>query len=252
MPFSSRIEPRYDLPVGHTYKEVILAHIALTRRLDFFEACTLSGREQPGIPSWVPDFSTSPAVGREIGMQFAAGYSRCWTDYRWEEHFQQHVLSVAGVECARITNTADPIPVSDNLLETLAQVRALEPENFDTAPLYVTGEHLRLAYAKTTAGNHVRERFPTLKFPDLETWLTQDSPNALYGKCAKRGPPSPEISDHDAQISIAFSEERALRLFQGRRYFVTDKGHIGLGPASCEFGKWSKLDVVRLSFSTVS
>ncbi|KIW94642.1 uncharacterized protein Z519_04618 [Cladophialophora bantiana CBS 173.52] len=234
--FSSRIEPRYDLPVGHAYKEVMLAHIEHAQRLDFFEACTLARREQPGTPSWVPDFSAPPVVGREVGMQLAAGYSRCWAECRWEEQLQQDVLKVAGVQCARITHVTKLIPVSDNLLETLADVRALEPDDLDTAPLYVTGEPFRVAYAKTVAGNHVRERFPTLKFPDLETWLTQDSPNALFGKSGKRGLPSPEAWDSHTKVPIVFSEERALRLFQGRRYFITDRGYIGLGPAGCEVG----------------
>lgn len=250
--FACRIEPRYDLPVGHTYKEVILAHIAHSQRLDFFEACTLTSRKQPGIPSWVPDFSSPPPVGREIGMQLAAGHSRCWTEYGWEKNLQQHVLKVAGVQCARITDATEPIPVSDNLLETLAQVRTLEPEKLDNAPLYVTGEQFRVAYAKTVAGNHVQERFPTLKFPNLETWLAQDSPNALFGDCAKRRPGSPNVLDDRGQVPIAFSEERALRLFQGRRYFVTDKGHIGLGPKGCEIGKILTLGASRVRFSKVS
>ncbi|OQV06672.1 hypothetical protein CLAIMM_11213 [Cladophialophora immunda] len=231
--FSSRIEPRYDLPVAHAYKEVMLVHIEHVQRLDLFEACSLARREQSGTPSWVPDFSAPPAVGREVGMQLAAGYSRCWAECRWEEQLQQDLLKVAGVQCARITHVMKPIPVSDNLLETLADVRALEPDDLDTAPLYVTGEPFRVAYAKTVAGNHVQERFPTLKFPDLETWLTQDSPNALFGKRGKTGLPA---SNNHAKVSIAFSEERALRLFQGRRYFVTDRGYIGLGPAGCEVG----------------
>jgi hypothetical protein len=239
--FTSQIEPRYDLPVGHAYKEVMLAHIEHTQRLDLFEACSLAQREQPETPSWVPDFSALPVVGREVGMQFAAGYSRCWAERRWQEQLQQDVLEVAGVQCARITHVRKPIPVSDNLLETLVDVRALEPDYLDTAPLYVTGEPFRVAYAKTVAGNHVKERFPTLKFPDLESWLKQDSPNALFGERGQRGLPSPGAGRSQANVPITFSEERALRLLQGRRYFVTDRGHIGLGPAGCEVGEWLRL-----------
>lgn len=235
--FSSRIKPRYDLPVGNAYKEVVLAHIEHVQRLDLFEACSLPRREQPGIPSWVPDFSAPPMVGREIGMQLAAGYSRCWVESRWEEQLQQDVLRVTGVQCARIADVKKPVTMSDNLFETLADVRALEPEDLDTAPLYVTGESFRVAYAKTVAGNHLWERFPTLRFPDLETWLTQDSPNGLFGKCGKKGLPSAEAWDSHAKVTIQFSEERALRLLQGRRYFLTDKGYIGLGPAGCEVGE---------------
>ncbi|WYZ35468.1 hypothetical protein EsH8_X_000115 [Colletotrichum jinshuiense] len=227
--FSSSIKPRYDLPIGHTYREVMLAHIKNAQRLELFEACSLARREhEPGtLPSWVPDFSTPPAVGREVGMQLAAGYSRCWTECGWEEQLQQDVLRVAGLQCAVITRAMKPVPVSHNLLDTLANVRALEPDDLDMAPPYVTGEPFRVAYAKTLAGNHVRERFPTLKFPDLETWLTQDSPNALFGK---------SWEGHAKGVPIAFAEERALRLFQGRRYFFTDRGYVGLGPAGCEVG----------------
>jgi len=237
--FSSLIKPRYDLPVAYAYKEAMLAYIEHVQRLDLFEACSLARREQPGIPSWVPDFSAAPAVGREVGMQLAAGYSRCWAESTWDEKSQRHVLGVAGMHCATITEVQKPVPVSDDLWETLADVRALEPHHLDTAPLYVTGESFRVAYAKTAAGGHVQERFPTLKFPDLETWAAQDSPNALFGKHAKgEAPPSSAVSDAKV-VPINFAEERALRLFQGRRYFSTDKGYIGLGPAGCEAGKFS-------------
>ncbi|KAJ4153022.1 hypothetical protein LMH87_009533 [Akanthomyces muscarius] len=136
--FSFRIEPRYGLPVGHAYKEVMLAYIEHAQRLDFFEACSLARREKTGTPSWVPDFSAPPAVGREVGMQLAAGYSRCWAEYRWEEQLQQEILKVAGVQCARITHVSKTIPVNDNLSETLADVRAMEPDKLDMAPLYIT------------------------------------------------------------------------------------------------------------------
>ena len=239
-PFSSLIKPRYDLPVAYTYKETMLAFIEHVQRLDLFEACSLARREQPGIPSWVPDFSAPPAVGREVGMQLAAGYSRCWAQCTWDEKSQRDVLSVAGVQCAVLTEVKKPVPVSDNLSETLADVRSLEPEDLNTAPLYVTGESFRVAYAKTAAGGHVKERFPTLKFPELETWAAQDSPNGLFGRLGgETALPSSDASGGDAKIPIGFAEERALRLFQGRRYFSTDKGYIGLGPAGCEVGEFS-------------
>lgn len=239
--FSSLIKPRYDLPVAHTYQEAMLAFIEHVQRLDLFEACSLARREQPGIPSWVPDFSAPAVVGREVGMQFSSGYSRCWAECAWDEKSQRDILSVAGVQCAVITDVKKPVPVSDDLSETLADVRDLEPEDLDTAPLYVTGESFRVAYAKTAAGGHVRERFPTLKFPDLTTWAAQDSPNGLFGKYSNGALPSSDGSGSDAKVPIKFAEERALRLFQGRRYFTTDKGYIGLGPAGCDVGECSGL-----------
>ena len=239
--FSSLIKPRYDLPVAYTYQEAMLAFIEHVQRLDLFEACSLARREQPGIPSWVPDFSAPPVVGREVGMQLAAGYSRCWAECAWDEKSQRDILSVTGVQCAVITDVKKPVPVSDDLLETLADVRALEPEDLDTAPLYITGESFRVAYAKTAAGGHVRERFPTLKFPDLKTWAAQDSPNGLFSKYGNGALPSLDGPGSNAKIPIKFAEERALRLFQGRRYFTTDKGYMGLGPAGCNVGECSGL-----------
>lgn len=227
--FRARIRPQYGLPVGRVYMETVLAHIQHVQRLELLRSCYLDRRVVVNTPTWVPDFSSPKVVARQAAWQFAAGFSRCWAEFCAPD-----VLKVAGVRCATVGSLSPPIPsdkvnVESAIPARLRAIRDLEPEDLLTAPPYVTGEPFKVAYAKTLIGNYLHERFPLQTLPDLETWVAQESANAMFGEFAR--------STDAGSALLAWHEEHAQSLLQGRPYMATEEGYIALGPPGAEKGK---------------
>ncbi|KAF4452329.1 heterokaryon incompatibility [Fusarium albosuccineum] len=229
--FRRRINPQYSAPVVKVYTDTVVAHIAHTKRLDMVQICGLG---MPGInrPSWVQDFGSRHIMTRDLRYQLAALSSPCHTSFLAPDK-----LEVTGVTVGHLGNigSKNRMPKLDSNLSNasydnmLHAIREAVPSRLDESTPYLTGESFREAYARTLVANQLRSRIPDLERLDTpETWILQQSVNALFGDAAVDGSSDPS--------SLSVTERTALEFLSGRTLAETDEGHVGLCPGDAQQG----------------
>lgn len=228
--FRQRINPQYNAPVAKVYTDAVVAHIAHTRRLEILQFCGLG---IPGIerPSWVQDFSARHSMTRDLRYQLAALNSACHTSFE-----APNKLKVTGVKVGRLGSIPpqNRMPRLDSNLtdasyeNMLRAIRAAQPARIDEAE-YITGGTFREAYARTLVANQLLSRIPDLhRLDSAESWVLQQSANALFGNAAADGSSDPS--------SLSVTERAALENLSGRTLVETEEGHVGLCPGNAEQG----------------
>ncbi|KAK3956645.1 heterokaryon incompatibility protein-domain-containing protein [Pseudoneurospora amorphoporcata] len=206
-PFRGKIRPNYDK--SHTavqvYKETFLAHTYHFQRLELLTRCYLSKwKVVENKPSWVPDLSYLPTT-ISMPIQFAAGFSRCWTKISSDS---SDIFTVAGIQCATVKTIGSPLPAVEREDDALLAIRELAAKELAAN----TGQ-----YPETTS------------YPYWKTWLRQESAYAFFDNNGtghvvgdKGGP-----SSHEYVL---------MNLLNKRRYVTTEEGYIGIGPPDVEEG----------------
>jgi hypothetical protein len=111
---SKSIQPQYSSPVSQVYRDALLAHINLTKRLDMLADCSLEHRYNDG-PSWIPNWDTLPPSfhygGQPIFARQSSGLSAAQSRY-----LAPHTLEVIGRHHATILQMASLFP---RIIQTL-------------------------------------------------------------------------------------------------------------------------------------
>ncbi|KAE9368957.1 hypothetical protein N431DRAFT_382768 [Stipitochalara longipes BDJ] len=221
--FQKLIRPNYSLSVDEVYRDMTIAHINYTKRLELLRLCHTESSEAVASPSWVPDLSSKLKTSRRMDWQFAAGHSRSEVSFE-----MSNTLNATGIQCATITHIHEPLPAGADVLECLRLVREWEPENLESGK-YVTGGSVRDAHARTLTGNALKDRFPDRDYAgSFDEWIAQDSPTALFGANAK--------IPLSADSKPTPMEKLALSLLPGRAWVTTSEGYFGLAPLVARTG----------------
>ncbi|KAH7310530.1 heterokaryon incompatibility protein-domain-containing protein [Stachybotrys elegans] len=221
--FKKLIPPDYTLSVGNVYRDVTIAHINYSKRLEFLRRCLVEKPEEKTDPSWVPDLSSNLKITRRMDWQFAAGHSRCEVSFDMPNQ-----LNATGICCATITDVHPPLPPGVGVVECISSVRGWASNDLDSGT-YVTGGSIREAHARTLTGNALNDRFPARDYAgSFDEWLKQNSPTALFGERAS----TPLSSDSNPTPM----EKLALSLLPGRAWFMTEEGYFGLAPRIARAG----------------
>lgn len=242
--FRQRINPQYSAPVVKVYTDTVVAHIAHTRRLDMLQICGLG---MPGIerPSWVQDLASRHPMTRDLRYQLAALNSACHASFLAPDK-----LEVIGVTVGHLGNirSKNRMPKLDSNLTNasydnmLHAIRKARPSKLDEATPYMTGETFREAYARTLVANQLRSRIPDLERLDSpETWILQQSVNALFGDAAADRSSDPS--------SLSVTERAALEFLSRRTLAETDEGHMGLCPGDAQQSTYTPYSMGFLSIS---
>lgn len=213
---AAKIHTSYSLPPLELYKNVFLAHLRCTRRLELFHFCSQATRSISG-PSWVPDLSTDIPVRRACRSQFASGCSRAHFCYR-----EPNILAVLGVSAAIISKISEPLmPGSEDAVD---RIRSWQPSNLLTGDYSASMSMLR-AHSTVLRMNRLHERQPGIIITEKE-WLAVNADVGLWGDTSLPIPP-------EAKTNFA----KAIANCEGRMYVHTREGHIGLAPLDTRPGK---------------
>ena len=208
------IVPDYRLSKEKVYRDFCLRHIASAQygNLGILQSCEMP-ISPSDLPSWVPDWSTRN-VSETIQTNFASGVSAA--DF---QYLGGGIMRALGVKTATIVH-ADEIPIFDlSTNETVVLIRRFAPGNLD-----VNGGEVFDTYCRTLCCDQFRDSVnpPAISFPSLDK-----SKEALRFFLGPEGNVQPAKS-LDPEIETYANWARYF--MEGRSFFSTDKGHIGLGP----------------------
>ncbi|KAI9158887.1 Heterokaryon incompatibility protein [Paramyrothecium foliicola] len=219
------IMPDYSKSTAEVYQELTLEYLSQYRSLGLLLSCEWrADTKVPGLPSWVPDWSTDlnllvESVASSSGSMFRAK----------SEYLGEGVLRVAGVECCTVA-CAQALNRS-NLEAVVTSVRqfwfGISPEGGLEKRYYGSGELIN-AFARTLLWNRFQEshierpslliRFDSFK-NKIHSWVksnVEDSTNILQ--------------DMQSQQYAAVIKS----VMYGAVFYTTSSGQIGAAPEATE------------------
>ncbi|KAF2147246.1 uncharacterized protein K452DRAFT_4112 [Aplosporella prunicola CBS 121167] len=253
---SCQILPDYNASTEEVYRETALMHLR-RGNLDILNGLAdLRYRITPGLPSWVPDWAfesrTKPLVP---GLVNAGGSGDA--SFRLSEDSRTLFLSGVRSDTVRTVggwmaaNYADMAPgrilphmVNDVMLVDLrVRLLLLWQRLASTLDTYPTGETVMEAFQRTIVasiqrwreeweiGPHISTLYDALMAARLDPAFTMPE-DPLWQKYAASTQEDP-ITIRTAAINYATAFKAAS---PERRFFVTRKGYMGLGPRSTRPG----------------
>ena len=210
----SRIVPLYSKSVEEVYKDIFLACVNGSGRLELLNCCD-SAIRRTRAPSWVPDWLSRDWA--RIPLSFCSSS----ISLAQATSVQCDVLRVQGVRYGTIQSVSEE--ASEDLAGISATVRAWEPENSRTR-FYSTGENLLDAYTRTLAKDELKERFPWTDYPTLDEWK-----DLYLAQTSNSTPNSKKDQSHDRHW-------RARFVARGCCFITTEDGYFGLAPPGPQRG----------------
>lgn len=212
------LEPDYSKSTEDVFKSVVIRYASTLKNLDVLGYCEMRENNETRVPSWVPDW-TSP---RECDMLFgSAAYLDTEAQGCCEE---ENVLVVSGCSVATL-DVIEPLPPMFSFSSSTRTTRmrkivsdliggrtALDP--------YVAGGSLIDAICRTLCCNCFAENY----LP-VVTLLPGTEKSIEYMRSLMN---NRELIEHWSYV------DRVDRCAEGRTYFRTQSGHIGLGPSSIQ------------------
>ncbi|KAG9190597.1 hypothetical protein G6011_08685 [Alternaria panax] len=209
------IRPDYNKPVVDVYMELMMYSAKESKRLDMLSLC---GSEQTmdNWPSWVPRLMDSKK--RNDIHSFASGYSTCEV-----ELLKDRALRVTGIRLGQITKK-DYFHAS--LRNAVWGIRAWT-HRVGMASRYVDGKSMAEAFCHAICGGVLADYYmpPSRSSPSLA------SSSTVFSNILRRY--EDEIVMDQATI---FFSGHVFRKCEGRAFFKTSRGHIGIGPANMREG----------------
>jgi hypothetical protein len=124
---ASLISPNYatSWTTADVFKDVVLKHLGLVRRLEMLELC---GHPE-AVPSWIPQPDGVALPPRFPYGMFAAGFSSAECVFE-----APGVLQVTGVACAVVSEVGTQLPKMSSHGEAVAIIRSWEPDAINSLP----------------------------------------------------------------------------------------------------------------------
>ncbi|RAQ99939.1 HET-domain-containing protein [Stemphylium lycopersici] len=219
------IAPDYSLSPAQVYKDMTLRYIAHFQSLDLFRSCDLETCP-PGFSSFVPDYASPKSESHLFAMHAHAGSQ------------QSYVATGDGGIITRGVNADDICKVSpvrkplavrthegDNLADIIATYRAWEPPGLMSS-LYPLGGTLLDAFVLLLSNGFCKDVYYDGHLPTFTESRDTFIACVWSGGDAKlRTEPS-----HRAYVEELASDRR------GEVMFTTEKGYLGVSPASVMAG----------------
>ena len=227
----AKMKPDYTKTVNQVYQDVVLSTLNNTDNIDILEYCEmqqlpLESSDSLQIPSWVPDW-TFPRLTQRMISKNASGNSKAETSN------DSDVLWVSGTYVARIDHVerimCDSVPslilaIQDFSQKFLSDVKSAS---------YVSGGSKLDAYCRTLCDDHFVDKclpapasMPV--FSESREWLSSILSPSETGI---------EIDFKVATVDEPYDYVQWIRHFcNGRSFFTTEEGHIGLAPRAARPG----------------
>ncbi|KAE8453859.1 hypothetical protein EG329_007635 [Mollisiaceae sp. DMI_Dod_QoI] len=205
---SRAITVDYNLETGELFKEAILAHMHLTKRVNLLRHCQLKNRMR-NCPSWVPGWKSTDNFYRVSvsNARQVSGYSASQLEYCAPD-----ILRVVGLHGGVVATTTRLQGTMGDICRT---IRQCEPDGLFRDD-YVDGEPLLGAFLEVVTGGQLRERFPQSLVPTL---------SALRNGYK-------DVESGNASLDTILGHYKRNLELQGLWMFTTQDGR--LGAARCE------------------
>jgi heterokaryon incompatibility protein (HET) len=237
--FRRKIKVDYSLPIDKVYMDFVKEHIKHVNRLEILRHCQ-SAANRPGLPSWVPDFSSRSAPKVTLGAwHFSSGHSACHFEFRGP------VLEVVGVQVAVIKSVGEVIPMrfggrDGNFNAAARVIRRLVAEFQAEHAGTEIGSKPENFIWNLLGGTWLHDRLPENLIGNLEQVRSVMRASKVFG--------SGKLED--GLVELSFPEEFCMNLLMGARVTKTTEGHIGIAPANAQKGTYFGTIVVLAQFLT--
>lgn len=207
----SGFEPDYSMSTVEVYKALIIHELRMSLNLILLSHCEPEGNKTRDLPSWVPDFSTPRKSGRNSDLSNTRS-SRAYAVVQNES-----VLMATGC-CVGTTCTLAAIPIRHQAwIASEAQQFVKTRLKQDT---YIARGSMIEALCRTLCCDNFSERYqpPLPGYPSLK-----ESKEYLLG-----------LMDSGKPNYHPLYPSSVIKAAQGRVFFTTLEGYIGLAPAAAE------------------
>lgn len=211
----------YTKPVHKVYQDVVMKFIGSRRTINIMNHCEFQDTNEEinsDLPTWVPDWENLKSLPREaIGWQHASGTSTCSTKL-----INDTTLAVSGVRVAKIEMIYETDLNSATLMELVAIVRRMAPEDVLEGE-YPAGGSILDAFCQTMLWDVISDRFvpPLNVLDDFQKFKSEMA--VILAKPYSESPPIrwlKNVYTYNLRCS----------------YFMTEDGYLGFAPKSAKVG----------------
>lgn len=218
------IIPSYEKTTAETYTSFTISCLEQHKHLNILRCCGLEARnQQHGLPSWVPDLSSTNKWTNPIKWHNAAGASEAVF-----EILGHGLLRVAGVDCGTVRFTEEGYDGnSDTRVKRMMELfKLIEPDKNHNC--HEEGSLALFTFCRTLAAGYLQDRFPEYTLPTLAKWRAA---------VAKPDYLKTLFAESRSDFQLHFHEQWVSGLLQKRVFFRTDKASIALGPPGVKQGQ---------------
>jgi hypothetical protein len=216
------IKPDYSLTTGQVYQDVVLRFIHHFNTLKILASCEM--QEKPlDMPTWVPNWSVGN-IADPLWSPLADAQSPAAAEY-----LGNGVLSAAGVNAASVESAEKINFVNSSNPELIATIRRHAPADVLCGST-VGGVSLLDAYCRTICCDYFGEGY----LPRLSHFPTfQESREALVSFLTQDGDSAVDLTPSSGPAKYL---DWAWNFLQGRSFFKSVEGYIGLAPRAAKPG----------------
>ncbi|KAJ4366102.1 hypothetical protein N0V83_007737 [Neocucurbitaria cava] len=213
------VRPDYTKSVADVYMELLVCYMEKSQRLELFSLCELD-ETLHNWPSWVP-YLEKPKTTRHLTHSHSSGHSPCSA-----ERLDYGVLKLTGIITGKVSKVDRLItsPRTEPDLSYAVLVEAIQRwvTWFDMASAYIDGNPMAEALCRTICAGAISDAYvpPHTAFPSMESSriVLRDIMESSYAQSSN----SP-----DKKLFL----EYGFKGCNGRAFFTTAAGHVGMGPA---------------------
>lgn len=219
---SGEIKPDYSQTISQVYRDAVTKQLEQFGDCKILQSCELE-RSQTKMPTWVPNWSIR-RESRPIELVSAAGESAAEIKYVGKD-----ILRVVGI-CVAAIDSAGVMDFGNNLQQKISELRRVALMYSMAGVQYVRGGSMLEAFCRTICGDVFGDRYT----PPDDNFLRLTHAEEVVAKL---------IGTQEASNGDLSTDEITSKLFtsvlgacNGRSYFQTELGHIGLAPKAAKPG----------------
>ena len=211
------------------------AYVGVARSLIERDQCLdvlsgVQGRPSQGLPSWVPDWSEPPlsdVLGRPGGWRkkFNANNSHPSTARFSAE---SSIITVIGRAFDVIYGVSEKYALDDTAIRSTLQQWEQKAITLETYP---TGQDVNIAFLETLIASTFHS---SRKTPHTAVKMFSQSWHSRW--LDRLPPPDIAYSSSISAMEAHIFNEMVIRACNGRRFFTTRRGYMGLGPSDIQIG----------------
>lgn len=233
------VRPDYTSQTADVFLDVCKRIVERQGLTYFLESCELNSISVPSLPSWVPDWSKSTTTPTNI-MEYVYWSASAFISAN-ATYLGDGVLRVAGVQIAKIESIRNLYDLADNELardwplsieRVFRYVQDLYPWDTDIDSPYDKNQTMLDAYCRTVNMGRFSDSWDP---PDSRSYTFDDAKVGLKRAWSlDAGWTRPEDFRTDDKVYQFLSAY--LRYAEGRCFFTTKDGYIGLAPLGTQPG----------------
>ncbi|KAK7974392.1 hypothetical protein PG989_016240 [Apiospora arundinis] len=218
-------EVNYSLSTAEAYTAVAVHHFRTAKRLGLLMSCELAPNRIPGLPSWVPDWSSSPmTTGLGDVALFAMNTAAC---VNFPLGSKGGVMRIPGVvkKASRVKAVESMGSTYSQITEAILRLLRVAP----AADMYYTGGHESFidAICRTLLRGELQHVHTPRRSRYISLEVLRGASHHLRSLLSSTTSDnrSSEYAEHFKRLLSAGSNS-----YEGCVLFLTEDGFVGLGP----------------------